>query len=49
VERVSEVEATYRAVRPCDDDDFNVWVTTATAVRVFPLGEDWARRDEKCA
>jgi hypothetical protein len=33
---ISGAEATYRAVKPRDDDDFNVWVTTATAVRVFP-------------
>ncbi len=33
---ISEVEATYRATKLRDDDESNVWIRMATAVRVYP-------------
>ncbi len=34
--KTSESTATYKSIKPRDGDDFNVWMTTATAVRVYP-------------
>jgi hypothetical protein len=31
----TDINATYRAVKPRDDDDLNAWVTTGIAVRVY--------------